>query len=52
MKEPIIDEDTINLKALSERNGKSEIENFKMIIQFLSVKAEVTGETQKVVAKF
>ena len=43
----IIDDDgVVNLNELSKYNGKTDIENFKTIMEFLRAKAEVTGRTQ------
>ncbi len=44
----IIENDTINLKALSEYNGESESENAKKIIQILAQKAEFYNIPQTV----
>ena len=49
----IIDkDDTINMGELSKQNGKSEIENFKTILQILEVKAGVYDIPQKVIVSF
>ncbi len=40
--------DCINLAALSEYNGKTEVENAKMIILFLAQKAEAYGIPQTI----
>ena len=48
----LINGNTINLDELSKRNGKSELENMKVIIQLLAMKAEVCDITQKVTMTF
>ncbi|KKN21701.1 hypothetical protein LCGC14_0922410, partial [marine sediment metagenome] len=44
----IIENDTINLKALSKYNGESETENAKKIIQILAQKAKFYNIPQTV----
>lgn len=39
---------TINLKALSEYNGKTELENFKTITTILALKANIYNKPQKI----
>jgi len=48
MKYQIIKGNSISLSELSRHNGKSEVENAKMIIQILATKAEVYGIPQTV----
>ena len=46
----IVDEttNTIDLAELSKYNGKTEVENAKMITKILAIKAEVYGIPQKI----
>ena len=48
----IIENDTINLKALSKYNGESETENAKKIIQILAQKAKFYNIPQTVCLTF
>ena len=44
--------EALNLKEWGEKLGMTEIEVFKAVITFLTIKAEIMGIPQKVVCRF
>jgi len=39
---------TIDMAELSKQNGKTSLENFKAIVEILTIKAEVTGKPEAI----